>query len=65
MCIRDSNYGMHWDFRKDASDNAYTGYYYNKPGDTKGGITIKYSNEIKKRDIIVLTVQNLHYLICL
>ena len=24
---------MHWDFRKDASDNAYTGYYYNKPGD--------------------------------
>ena len=56
---------MHWDFRKDASDNAYTGHYYNKPGDTKGGITIKYSNEIKKRDIIVLTVQNLHYLICL
>ena len=31
-------------FREDAPDNAYTGYYYHKPGDTKGGITIKYSN---------------------
>ena len=38
------NYGTYWDFREDAPDNAYTGYYYHKPGDTKGGITIKYSN---------------------
>ena len=38
------NYGTYWDFREDAPDNAYTGYYHHKPGDTKGGITIKYSN---------------------
>ena len=24
--------------------NVYSGYYYYKPGDTKGGITMKYSN---------------------
>ena len=38
------NYGTYWDFREDEPDNAYSGYYYHKPGDTKGGITIKYSN---------------------
>ena len=38
------NYGTYWDFREDVPDNAYTGYYYHEPGDTKGGITIKYSN---------------------
>lgn len=38
------NYGTYWDFREDEPDNSYSGYYYHKPGDTKGGITIKYSN---------------------
>ncbi|MCQ4774993.1 hypothetical protein NE634_14855 [Lacrimispora saccharolytica] len=38
------NYGTHWDFREDEPDNTYTGYYYYKPGDTKGGITMTYGN---------------------
>lgn len=38
------NYGTYWDFREDELDNTYTGYYYYKPGDTKGGITMKYDN---------------------
>lgn len=38
------NYGTYWDFREDEPGNAYSGYYYHKPGDTKGGITMKYSN---------------------
>ena len=38
------NYGTHWDFSEDEPGNVYTGYYYHKPGDTKGGITMKYSN---------------------
>lgn len=38
------NYGTHWDFSEDEPGNVYSGYYYHKPGDTKGGITMKYSN---------------------
>ena len=38
------NYGTYWDFREDEPGNSYSGYYYHKPGDTKGGITMKYSN---------------------
>ena len=38
------NYGTYWDFRENEPGNAYSGYYYHKPGDTKGGITMKYSN---------------------
>ena len=38
------NYGTHWDFSEDEPGNVYSGYYYYKPGDTKGGITMKYSN---------------------
>ena len=38
------NYGTYWDFREDEPGNTYSGYYYYKPGDTKGGITMKYSN---------------------
>ena len=34
----------HWDFSEDEPGNVYSGYYYYKPGDTKGGITMKYSN---------------------
>ena len=37
-------YGTYWDFRSDEPNNQYSGHYYHKPGDTKGGITIKYSN---------------------
>ena len=32
------------DFGEDEPGNVYSGYYYHKPGDTKGGITMKYSN---------------------
>lgn len=38
------NYGTYWNFREDEPGNVYSGYYYYKPGDTKGGITMKYSN---------------------
>ena len=38
------NYGTYWDFGEDELGNVYSGYYYHKPGDTKGGITMKYSN---------------------
>ena len=38
------NYGTYWDFSEDEPGNVYSGYYYYKPGDTKGGITMKYSN---------------------
>lgn len=38
------NYGTYWEFREKEPDNKYTGYYYHKPGDNKGGITIEYSN---------------------
>ena len=38
------NYGTHWDFSEDEPGNVYSGYYYYKPGDTNGGITMKYSN---------------------
>ena len=38
------NYGTYWSFREKEPNNSYTGYYYYKPGDTKGGITITYSN---------------------
>ena len=38
------NYGTYWDFGEDEPGNVYSGYYYHKPGDTKGGITMKYSN---------------------
>lgn len=38
------NYGTYWDFGEDEPGNVYSGYYYYKPGDTKGGITMKYSN---------------------
>ena len=37
-------YGTYWDFRSDEPNNQYSGHYYHKPGDAKGGITIKYSN---------------------
>lgn len=38
------SYGTYWDFREKYPDNSYSGYYYYKPGDTKGGITIQYNN---------------------
>lgn len=38
------NYGVYWDFREDTPNNEYTGYYYHKPGETEGGITMKYNN---------------------
>lgn len=34
----------HTGFGEDEPGNVYSGYYYHKPGDTKGGITMKYSN---------------------
>lgn len=37
------NYGTYWSFREE-TPGKYSGYYYEKPGDNKGGITIKYSN---------------------
>lgn len=38
------NYGNYWDLREKEPDSPYVGYYYDKPGDTKGGIIIKYNN---------------------
>ena len=38
------NYATYWDFGEDEPGNVYSGYYYYKPGDTKSGITMKYSN---------------------
>jgi len=38
------SYGTYWDFREDAANNTYSGYYHHNPGDTKGGITMEYSN---------------------
>lgn len=38
------NYGSYWDFDEKTPNNSYTGYYYNTPGESKGGITIKYNN---------------------
>lgn len=38
------NYGVYWDFREESPNNDYTGYYYYKPGNTEGGITMKYNN---------------------
>jgi len=43
------SYGTYWDFREDASNNTYSGYYYHSPGDTQGGITIEYSNGNSKK----------------
>lgn len=37
-------YGIHWEFREEEPNNNYTGYYYHTPGESKGGITIKYNN---------------------
>lgn len=37
------NYGVYWDFNFE-KDNDYAGYYWNKSGDGKGGVTLKYSN---------------------
>lgn len=37
-------YGTYWDFREIEPNNNYSGYYYYKPGETKGGITMEYSN---------------------
>ena len=37
-------YGTYWDFREKEADNDYTGYYYYTPGESKGGITMKYNN---------------------
>ena len=37
-------YGTYWDFREKEPNNDYTGYYYYTPGESKGGITIKYNN---------------------
>ena len=38
------NYGTYWEFMEKEAHNKYTGYYYHKPGDSNGGITIKYNN---------------------
>lgn len=38
------NYGNYWDLREKEPGSPYVGYYYYKPGDTEGGITIKYNN---------------------
>ena len=37
------NYGVYWDFNFE-KDNDYAGYYWKKPGDGEGGVTLKYSN---------------------
>lgn len=43
------NYGTYWDFRFDSPGNAYSGYYYYKPGDSsKKGVTLKYDNGREK-----------------
>ena len=38
------NYGTYYDFRENEGNNKYSGYYYYKPGDDEGGITIEYNN---------------------
>lgn len=38
------NYGTYWDFREREENNKYSGYYYHTSGESKGGITIEYSN---------------------
>ena len=38
------NYGTYWDFRETEGNNKYSGYYYHTSGESKGGITIEYSN---------------------
>ena len=38
------NYGTYWDYRETEGKNKYSGYYYHKPGDNEGGITIEYNN---------------------
>ena len=38
------NYGTYWDFRETEANNVYTGYYYHKPGESRGGVVIEYSN---------------------
>lgn len=38
------NYGTYWDLREDKGNNKYSGYYYYKPGESEGGVTIEYSN---------------------
>lgn len=38
------SYGTYWDFREKEPNNSYSGYYYHTPGESKGGITMKYSN---------------------
>ena len=38
------NYGTYWDFRESEGNNQYSGFYYHKPGDEEGGITIEYGN---------------------
>lgn len=38
------NYGTYYDFRENEGNNKYSGYYYHKPGDDEGGITIEYNN---------------------
>lgn len=38
------NYGTYWDLRETEENNQYSGFYYYKPGDGEGGITIEHSN---------------------
>ena len=38
------NYGTYWKLMENEGNNKYSGYYYYKPGDSEGGITIEYSN---------------------
>ena len=38
------NFGTYWDFREKEANSSYTGYYYHKPGESRGGIVIEYSN---------------------
>nr|DAE64169.1 MAG TPA: outer membrane protein assembly factor [Caudoviricetes sp.] len=35
------NYGVYWNFSEREPNNEYSGYYYYKPGDTQGSITMK------------------------
>lgn len=37
-------YGAYYDLVFNDSNNDYQGYYYHAPGDTKGGVTITYTN---------------------
>lgn len=38
------SYGTYWSLNEATANNDYSGYYYHKPGDQEGGITIQYSN---------------------